>query len=153
VHKSIGMIVLLLVGLMMVGCSSSGSNSGNINGNWSASLSSTPTGPPIYSFSTTFTQASGGGLSVSNFTFTTDGPCFQGDATSETGTFTLSGNFNGNVTGTFGMTISTAFPGGATQNVLTLTNGMVNGNTISGDWTLTGVTGCSGQGTFTINKM
>ena len=152
-HKFIGMVVLLLVGAIMVGCSNNGSNSGNINGNWSASLTSTPSGTPDYAFSATFTQASGGGVDISSFTFTTDGPCFQGDMTTETGSFTLSGNLNGNVTGTFGMTISTEFPGGATQNVLTLTNGTVKGNTISGNWTLTGVSGCSGQGTFTINRM
>ena len=146
-------VVVLILGLLMVGCSSSSSGSGNINGNWSASLVGSPNGPPTYAFTTTITGANGGGLSISNFTFTTTGPCFQGDATTETGSFSLTGNFNGSVTGTFGMTISTAFPGGATQNVLSLTNGMVNGNTISGDWTLTGVSGCSGQGTFTVNKM
>jgi hypothetical protein len=57
------------------------------------------------------------------------------------------GNFNGNVTGTFEMTITTMFPG--TNNVLTL-QGTVTGNTISGNWTLTGGTGCTGNGTFTI---
>jgi hypothetical protein len=29
----------------------------------------------------------------------------------------------------------------------------VAGNTISGTWTLTGATGCSGNGSFTINRM
>ena len=154
VTKSImSAVVLLILGVLMVGCSSNSSGSGNINGNWSASLVSSPTGPPIYAFTTTISEANGGGLSVSNFTFTTTGPCFQGNTTTETGSFSLTGNFNGNVTGTFGMTISTEFSGGATQNVLSLTNGMVNGNTISGDWTLTGVSGCSGQGTFTVNRM
>jgi hypothetical protein len=151
VYKSMR-IVLLSVGLVMAGCSTSSSNSGSINGSWNASLTSSPGGSVIYAFSTTFTETNANGLSVSNFTFTTNGPCFQGDQTSETGNFTLSGNFNGNVTGTFGMTISTEFPGGVTQNVLTLSNGTINGNTISGSWTLTGVTGCNGQGTFTINK-
>lgn len=65
--------------------------------------------------------------------------------------YSLSGNFNGNVTGAFGMTISTMFPG--TQNVLTL-QGNVNNNTISGMWTLTGVqSGCTGSGNFTFTKM
>jgi hypothetical protein len=46
------------------------------------------------------------------------------------------------------MIISTTFPGGS-NNVLTL-QGTVNSNTISGTWSATGLTGCSGNGTFTI---
>jgi hypothetical protein len=55
------------------------------------------------------------------------------------------------VTGAFGMTISTMFPG--TQNVVTL-QGKVNNNTILGAWTLTGAqSGCTGSGNFTLTKM
>ena len=152
-YKSMRTIVLFSVALIMAGCSTTSSNnSGSINGHWNAALSETPTGPVVYGFSMDITQANAGALSISNLTFSTTGSCFQGTATSATGNFTLSGNFNGNVTGTFGMTVSTEFPGGARQNVLTLSNGTVNGNTIAGSWTLTGVTGCNGQGTFTINK-
>lgn len=136
----------------MAGCSSNGSDSGNINGNWNATLVNGSDQTTAFTFSTTFTDVTANGVTVSNFKFTSSSPCFDGQATSETGTFALSGNFNGNVTGTFGMTITTASPGTATQNVLTLSNGTVNGNTISGNWTLTGTSGCSGQGTFTINK-
>jgi hypothetical protein len=152
VHKKIGITTLLALGLTMAGCGSSGSGlgSGNINGTWFATLTNTD-GSPAYTFSTTFTQASGSTLNVTNFTFTLPGPCFasySANQYSETGSFTLSGNFNGNVTGTFGMTITTTFPG-ATNNVLTLT-GTVTGNTITGNWSATGLTGCSGNGTFTI---
>jgi hypothetical protein len=150
-HKQIGIIVLLALGLVMSGCGSSNSRglgSGNINGTWFATLTNTD-GSLAYTFSTTFTQATGSALDVTSFTFTSTGPCFASDQTSETGTFGLMGNFNGNVTGTFGMTITTMFPG-ATNNLLTL-QGTVNGNTISGTWTLTGGTGCSGNGTFTIH--
>ncbi|HWO31216.1 MAG TPA: hypothetical protein VNO32_20670 [Candidatus Acidoferrum sp.] len=152
-HKSIGIIILLAVGIAMVGCSSSsnnGSNSTNVNGNWSASLTSTPTGPTIYAFTTTLAETSGGGLSISNFTFTSAGSCFVSGETSEAGTFTLSGNFNGNVTGTFGMTINSTNANNAT---LTLQGGVGPNNTLTGIWTLTGSTACSGQGTFTFNKM
>lgn len=134
--------------LIMSGCGSSngGNGSGNINGTWMATLNDA-NGSPVYTFSTTFTQGSGSSLSVTNFNFTSTGPCFASDQTSETGSFALMGNFNGNVTGTFEMTITTMFPG--TNNVLTL-QGTVTGNTISGNWTLTGGTGCTGNGTFTI---
>jgi hypothetical protein len=134
-----------------VGCSSSsGSNSTNVNGNWSASLNGSPTGPTVYAFTTTLTEASGGGVTVSNFTFTSAGSCFVQGQTSETGNFTLSGNFNGNVTGTFGMTINSTNANNAT---LALQGGVGPNNTLVGTWTLTGSTACSGQGTFTFNKM
>jgi hypothetical protein len=140
VHKSSRMIVLLLLGLTMAGCGSSGGpGSGNINGTWVATLTDTS-----YSFSTTFTQGSGSGLNVTTFTFTSTAPCFASETTTETGSFTLSGNFNGSVQGSFGLTIT-----GTTSNVLSL-SGNVMGNTISGNWSLSGG-GCSGQGSFTAS--
>lgn len=142
-YKSFGMIVLLLLGLATSGCgSSSNSSSGNINGTWSANLTN-PDGSPAFAFTTSFTQGSGGSLSFTNLTFTTNGSCFPG-TTTETGSFGLGGNFNGNVTGTFGMTISSS----GTTNQLVL-QGTVSGNAITGTWSLAGGTGCSGNGTFT----
>ena len=151
-NKSIATTFLIFVALLMVGCgSSSGGNSGNVNGNWNASLTNASDGSPAYTFSTTFTQSSNGAVSVTNFKFNSAGPCFESQSTSQTGSFTLSGNSGGNVTGTFGMVITTMFPAAATQNVLNL-QGTVNGNTITGTWNLTGTSGCSGNGNFTINK-
>jgi hypothetical protein len=49
------------------------------------------------------------------------------------------------------MNISTTLSTG-TNNQLALQGGAVNGNTITGTWTLSGTTGCSGNGNFTINK-
>jgi hypothetical protein len=152
-RKLIGIIVLLALGLAMSGCDGANApGSGNINGTWFATLTDS-NGDIVdlaYSFSTTFTETSNNGLDVTNFTFSVPGPCFapySADQYSETGSFILSGNSNGNVTGTFAMTITTEFP--AANNVLTL-NGTVNGNAISGTWNATGLTGCSGNGTFTI---
>ncbi len=148
-YRSLGIILLLSLGLVTIGCgSSNNSNSGNINGAWTANLTNTDNSP-AFGFTTNFTQESGGSISVTNFKFTTTSPCFSGDTT-ETGSFGLSGNFNGNVAGTFGMNISTTFSSG-TNNQLAL-NGAVGGSTITGTWTLTGVAGCTGNGTFTINK-
>lgn len=144
--------ILLLLALTMAGCGNNSSQSGNINGTWSATLTNTD-GSTAYAFSTTFTDTSSNGLSITNFTFTAPGPCFSpytASQYSETGSFTLSGNLNGNVTGTFGMTITTFFP--STNNVLTL-NGAVSGGTITGTWTASGLTGCSGNGTFTFQPL
>ena len=78
----------------------------------------------------------------------TTSPCFSSGNT-ESGSFTLGGDFNGNVKGQFGMTVQSGTPSG---NTLALT-GTVNGNTITGNWTLTGSSGCAGNGTFTMTKV
>jgi hypothetical protein len=146
----IATMLLLTLGSITLGCGSSSTpGSTNINGNWFASLTDS-NGVVDYSFSTTFSGISNNGLDITNFTFVIPGPCFSPYSStqySETGSFTLGGNFNGNVTGTFDMQITTTFP--TTNNVLTL-NGTVTGNKITGNWSATGLTGCSGNGTFTI---
>jgi hypothetical protein len=143
--KKCGIAILLALGLMLTACGGS-NDPGTINGNWSASL----TGDQTFSFTLFLTAAGSNGLTVTNFQFVSDSPCFA-TATTETGSFGIGGNFNGNVTGTFGLTVSTTSP--ADVNVLTL-QGMVNGKTITGNWILTGATGgCSGKGSFTIVKM
>lgn len=144
--KQTGIAILLSLVLTLAACGG-GSNSGNINGTWTATLTN-PNGNTAFAFTTNFTQSSGSSLNIVSFQFTTAGSCFT-TPTTETGSFVLAGDFNGNVTGKFGFTISTEFP--SNNNVLTLT-GDVNGNTISGVWTLTGNTGCSGNGTFTMNR-
>jgi hypothetical protein len=144
------LVLTMLLGLVLGGCGGGSSILGNINGNWTATLTN-PDGSPAFTFSTSFTQGGGTSVSVTNFTFTTNSACFA-SPTSETGTFALSGNFNGNVTGTFGMMISTMLPAPQTNNVLTL-QGAVSNNTISGTWTLTGVSGCTGNGSFTVTKI
>jgi hypothetical protein len=144
------MMLLATLGFITLGCGSSGTRGpANIDGSWFATLTDS-NGTVDYSFSTTFTGISNNGLDITNFTFVIPGACFSPYSStqySETGSFTLGGNFNGSVTGTFGMQITTIFP--TTNNVLTL-NGTVSGNKITGTWSATGLTGCSGNGTFTI---
>jgi hypothetical protein len=141
--------MLLMLALILSACGgASSSNSGNINGNWTAALSDN-NGTPVFAFTTSFTQSSGTGMSVTNFSFTTSSPCFVSGGT-ETGSFVLSGNFNGSVSGAFQMTIQSGTPSG---NTLTL-QGTVKNNSITGTWMLSGVTsGCTGSGNFTMMKM
>jgi len=148
--KQTAIVVLLPLVLMLGACGGGNSTSGNVSGNWAATLTN-PDSTPAFAFTTSFSQNSGSStVTVTNLSFTSSSPCFSSNTT-ETGSFTLSGNFNGNVTGAFGMTISTMFPG--TENVLTL-QGNVNNNTISGTWNLTGAqSGCTGSGNFTLTKM
>jgi hypothetical protein len=145
--KKLAVAMLLVVGLAMVGCGSSSKSGGNISGNWTATLTDSSQNP-VFNFSTQLTDTGNGTVNVTNFSFSSNSSCFVSGET-ETGTFGLTGNFNGNVNGTFGMTITSGSPSG---NVLTL-NGTVNGGTISGTWTLTGSAGCTGTGNFTMTKM
>jgi len=149
-QKFLAVAILALAAIATTSCSSnsSSSNSANINGTWKASLTDTGNNP-IYNFSTDFSSQSGGAVTVTNFSLTSTGnSCFAG-TTTQTGSFGLAGNFNGNVTGTFSMTISDTTTGNT--DVLNL-QGAVNGNTITGTWNVTGSTSCTGSGTFTINK-
>jgi|SRR5450755_60742 hypothetical protein len=144
-------VLAILLGLVLIlgGCGNSNSaNSGNVNGNWTATLTN-PDSTPAFAFTTSFTQMSGSSVSVTNLTFTTASPCFVSDET-ETASFILSGNFSGSVAGAFQLTVKSGNPSGDT---LTL-NGAVNNNTITGTWTLVGISsGCSGSGNFVVTKM
>jgi len=146
-YKFFAAVTLLALGLTLTGC---GKTAGNIDGNWAASLISPPGGTPVFAFKTNFTGSGGGTLAITSLTFTTAGTCFATPPFTEVGSVTLVGDYNGNVTGSFGLTITTQFTSG-TNNVLTL-NGAVNNKTITGTWTLTGSTGCSGNGVFTATR-
>ncbi len=144
--KFLAVVGILIFGMLLSACGNN--HSGNINGNWSAMLTNSD-GTPAFAFTTSFTQASGSTLNVTHFSFTSSGSCFGNQPVTETGSFGLTGNFNGNVSGAFGMTISeTNNP----SDVLTL-QGTVNNNTISGTWTLAGSASCAGSGTFTMTRM
>lgn len=146
--KSIGIMFLVAAALALAGCGSSSTN--NVNGNWTAALMSPANGTnPVFNFNVTLSQTSGSSLSVSNLNFTTSSPCFSGGATA-TGGFTLSGTMNGVTSGGFQMNIQSTPTAGS--NLLTM-QGTVNNNTITGQWTLTGTgAGCTGTGSFTMNK-
>lgn len=145
--KQMWALALIGIGLVVAGC---GSGSNTINGNWTAALMSSSQGSsPNFNFHLTLTETGGGNLSITNLTFTTANACFASGATA-TGGFTLSGNMNGVTSGGFQMNIQSAPASG--NNQLSL-QGTVNNNSITGTWTLAGTTsGCSGSGTFVMNK-
>jgi hypothetical protein len=145
--KQCAVIALLLVSLALAGCGASNHSPGTINGGWNATLTDTDN-TTVFSFGLSLLVSGDGTLSISNFNFTTNSPCFVSGGT-ETGSFALSGDFNGNVTGKFNFVVQSGSPVG---NTLTL-SGTANGGTISGTWTLTGGTGCTGSGIFTMTKM
>jgi hypothetical protein len=145
--RKLVVVLLLGLGLLTVGCGSD-KNSANITGNWNATLTDN-SGGQVFAFTTSLVAAgSSGNFTVNSFRFSTDSACFVSGET-ESGTFALSGDFNGNVSGQFGMNVLSGSPGG---NALTLT-GTVSGSRISGTWILAGSAGCSGGGKFTMTRM
>lgn len=142
--KRVAVISVFAIGLVLAGCGSNSSNAANINGTWNAQL----TGTGALSFGLAMVVNGDGSLSVSNFKFTSNSPCFVSGETT-TGSFALMGNFNGNMTGQFNFQVQSGSPSG---NTLSLT-GAATGNTITGTWKLTGSSGCSGTGTFTMTKV
>ena len=145
--KQFAAAVVVAVGLVLIGCGSNNNSSSNtVNGTWNASLMSGGN-TPVFAFGTSMTENNDGSLNITNFSFTTSSSCFSSET--ESGSFKLAGNFNGNVNGKFGMTVQSSTP---TGNTLALT-GAVSGNTITGTWTLTGGSGCTGSGSFTMTKM
>ena len=143
--KQLATVALLIMGLTLVGCgANNSSNPANVNGAWNATLLDT-NNTTVFTFGTSLMVNGDGSLTISNFSFSTNSPCFVTDE-KESGSFTLSGNFNGNVTGKFGFNVQSGSPSG---NTLVL-SGSANGSTISGTWTLTGGTGCTGSGSFSM---
>lgn len=143
--KKLAVAILISASMMLAGCGSNSQATGNINGNWAATLTSS--GTTTIAFTTLLTVNAGGSLGSSNFIFTVNDTSCGFPSATESGSFMLTGNFSGQVSGTFQYTIMST---GAEVNTLSL-NGTVSNGQINGTWTLSGVTsGCSGNGTFTM---
>jgi hypothetical protein len=136
---------LALLALFLVSCGSTPAK--KIDGVWIASLQ-IPDGAVAYTFTVTLTQSTGSTVNVSNFGFTSPAPCFTAPL-GQTATFTASGHSGGYETGPFGMNIATGLMT-PVENVLTLSGSRNSSGKISGNWTLTGLSGCSGGGTYTM---
>jgi hypothetical protein len=144
----IAAVILLAASLALSGCGSNSNVVGNINGTWNATLNSP--GTETFAFMTNLTVNGDGSLGTSSFSLTVNSTTCTFPTATESGSFTLSGNFNGRVSGKFHYVVSST---GTTVNTLTL-DGMVSGGQITGTWMVTGATGgCSGNGTFTMTPM
>jgi hypothetical protein len=146
--KKFTAIALLGMSLILSSCGSNTHATGNINGLWSAALSSS--GTATFSFMTNLTVNADGSLGSSSFSLNLNNTPCTFPATTESGSFSITGNFNGQVSGTFHYVILST---GAEVNTLTL-DGTVSGGQITGTWTVTGATAsCTGNGTFTMNPV
>lgn len=143
--KKLATAILLTMSMMLAGCGSNSHATGNINGNWAATLTSS--GSTMFAFTTLLTVNAGGSLGTTNFVLTVNNSSCSFPSTTESGMFTLTGNFNGMVNGSFNYVVMST---GSEVNTLTL-NGTVTNGQIAGNWTVSGATsGCSGTGTFTM---
>ena len=145
--KKLTAVLLMAMTLIFTSCGANSHATGNINGIWNATLSTATAS--TFTFQTTLTVNADGSLGTTSFSLTLNNtPCTFPTPT-ESGSFTISGNFNGQVTGHFHYVVSST---GENMNVLTL-DGTVSGGQITGTWTVTGTVGCSGNGTFTMAPM
>jgi len=142
--RKIHATALLGTVLMLVGC---GSSPQDINGSWRAQLFSL-TNSNAYSFSANLTRGTGASVNVSTFTFANSPSCFVAQTT-QSATFNVTGSTNGIKIGNFMMTVTARSSGN--QNLLSIQGARNPDGTITGTWTLTGSTSCSGNGTFTMN--
>jgi hypothetical protein len=147
--KKIIAIALLSMSLILSGCGSGSHATGNINGLWSATLSNS-TFVNDFIFMTNLTVNADGSLGTTSFNITLNGTPCTFPATTESGTFTITGNFSGQVSGKFHYVIMST---GIEVNTLTL-DGTVKNGQITGNWSVTGATAnCSGTGSFTMNPV
>ena len=138
-------VSLVLATIALASCGSSSSK--GIDGVWEGTALNSDQSVNV-TFMATLAQGSGSTVDVPNFTFNSPAPCFT-SSFSESATFSATGHSGGFQTGPFVLTVTTLFPSGQ-NNVLTLTGTRNGDGTISGNWSLTGLTGCTGNGTFTL---
>lgn len=153
--RNLAIVGLLAVSLTLAGCgSSTPSTVKAADGVWESALLGPGAGVGVFNFITSFSVGGGGGLSVSYLSFLTTGPCFPISGATASGTFDVTATGT-SPTADFNFTVqsgtsSLAMTGTATGT--TDTSGNTTWSTITGDWTLTGDTGCTGSGTFTMTR-
>ena len=135
---------LLALAMIVASCGHSTTNTApaTASGTWQSALTQAGGGFTKLDFVTTFTVNTNGSLDVTGLTFLNAQQCFA--ANSAGGSSDLVTNANFVVTGPITYTIQSQSPAG---NALTLT-GTENGGTITGTWTETGSSDCTGTGNY-----
>jgi hypothetical protein len=153
--KKFAVMILLALELTLGGCggSSTPSTVTSANGTWESALIGTDAGVSVFNFLTSFSIGSGGGLSVSYFSFLTTGTCFPLTGETVSGTFDVTSATTTSTSANFTFTVqsgsnSLALTGTATGT--TDTSGNTTWSTITGNWQLTGCG--TGSGTFTMTR-
>lgn len=146
--KQVLALLALALALLAISCGGSSSNSNNVSGNWTATLTGTNSSPS-FGLTVSLSQNSDNSVTVTNINFTTATPCFTQGSTNASAGFSASGNLNGVTSGTLTLLVQSGPPANGSLAM----NGTANNNTVTGTWTLTGLTsGCNGSGTFTMQR-
>ena len=140
---------LFLLASILMSCGSSPKPQA-IDGAWRANLQDANSST-AYTFTVVFSQSAAASLDILDFHFVPSALCFP-SSTGQSATFSATGHSKGFETGPFTMNVSTAF-GTMTENVLALNGTRNSDGTISGTWTLTGQTGCSGGGNYSMQLL
>jgi hypothetical protein len=152
--KKLVIVGLLALGCFLAGCGTTPTATTAAGGNWEATFQGPPANETLFNFETTFSVNDNGALVIKNINFLTDGPCFPvtGLGLTVGGTFDLTSALS-DPTATANVTFTVKGNG----NALTLTGtatGVTNTaaqtttwNAVTGTWTLTGSSACTGPGT------
>ena len=155
--------ILLLVALMLNGCSSTTPSVQTASGGiWQSEMLGGDGAASGLSFITQFTAASDGTLNVTTFQLLTqiDGGCFPVTGPRPSGTLNASFNSADQVVPPFSFSF-TVVSGGNTLTLtgtsmtgtLNTTNNTLSNGVITGNWTMVGGTGCNNiNGTFTMTQ-
>lgn len=166
--KKLAILALLALELGVGACGNSTSKNSTTTtagGSWEALLSGGKGPASQLNFVTSFTVTDTTGvsnqpLSISGFSFFNAGACFAtgAGASTEAGNATLNTSATNQVTGTLNFTVNSVTPAGntlsltgnltGTSNGTATTTGTLSSGVVSGTWTLTGGSDCTGTGTF-----
>jgi len=166
--KLFAVVGLVGLGFWLGGCGSSNTlataPTTSASGNWEATLVGGTGEASKLDFVTSFSVGTGGGnLDIKAFSFINSDPasCFLG-VQGASGSAILTTSTTNQVTGSMIITVSSSSPSGNTLTLSTTasgglpggqvtgtsSNGTLSSGVVTGNWTLTGGTGCTGQGTF-----
>lgn len=149
------LVLALGLFLALLGCGNNNQvKPANLSGNWTATLQKA-NGSTVFSFASSITEVGNTVLNVSSVSFNPATSCFQSQVgASGIAQFSSSGYgyYTGGGTTAMALTVKGLAAGGGTDT-LTLQGTANPDNTVSGTWTLNGVSAtCSGSGGFTMTR-
>ena|SRR5579863_9313978 len=156
--KKLAIVGLLALGSFLAGCGATRTlTTAAAGGNWEVSFAGPPANETLFNFETTFAVNAGGAIQITSLSFLTASPdsCFPVAGETASGTFDVT-SLPSNPQATANVTFSVKNSGNALSMTGTGT-GVTNTTTlattwkaVTGTWTLTGSSSCTGSGTFTM---
>ena len=157
--KYSGLAVALACCMALPACNSVSNTTVSSNGTlWEATLLETTGSPSPYDFVTEFSIAANGALTFDGITFITNNPCFVSGATMAGQAALTVDTTTYAVTGTMNLAVQSGTPSGnalqltGTEVTGTETDGTLSSGVVTGNWALTGGSGCTEAGTFTLRQ-